>query len=110
MSSIEAITTDQFESRVLRASGPVFVDLYQATCAPCRALEPRLEVLAQRYSGRVPVYRVDIERDLSIANRLNVKSIPTVLVFSIGKEVQRLDGLITTEQLQSAVERVVTRR
>lgn len=99
------IKADEFDSKILRAQGPVFLDFYQATCAPCRALEPRLERVAQQFAGRMLLYRVDIERDLSIANRLNVKSIPTVLVIRDGKEIERLDGLITTEQLQAAFDR-----
>lgn len=105
MDSIQTITASDFEAKVLEASGPVLLDFYQATCPPCRVLEPRLERIARQYVGRVQIYRIDVERDLSIATRLGVKSIPTIMVFRDGKERERLDGLITREQLQAAFER-----
>lgn len=78
---------------------------YQASCPPCRALEPRLERAARQYQDRLPVYRVDIDRDMPVAERFGVKSIPTILVFRSGKEVARLDGLTTDRDLIAAVDR-----
>ncbi len=92
MSEIQAISGPDVEAKVLQARGPVAVDFYQATCPPCHVLEPRLERVAQQYRGRLPVYRVDIDRDLQVAARFGVMSIPTVLVVQAGKEVERLDG------------------
>ncbi len=108
MSNVTTITSSELETKALQAQQPVILDFYQATCAPCRALEPRLEAVAQQYAGRVVVYRIDIERDLSIAERLGVKSIPTILVFRQGREMERLDGLITEQQLRTAFERAAT--
>ncbi len=107
MSEIQAISRADVEAKVLQARGPVAVDFYQATCPPCRVLEPRLERVAQAYRGRLPVYRVDIDRDLQVAERFGVMSIPTVLVVRAGKEVERLDGLITEAQLRQAFEQAL---
>ena len=84
---------------------PCALDFYQASCPPCRALEPRLERMAQQYEGRLRVYRIDIDRDMPVAERFVVKSIPTVLVFRDGREVARLDGLITDHALTAAFDR-----
>lgn len=108
MVGIQTITSNDFESKILQAEQLVLLDFYQASCAPCRALEPHLERIAQQYTGRVQVYRFDIERDMSVANDLAVKSIPTILVFRNGKETARLDGLITDQQLQAAFEQAAT--
>lgn len=108
MANIETITSSEFELKVLQAQRPVILDFYQATCAPCRVLEPRLKAAAQLYAGQIPVYRIDIERDLSIANRLGVRSIPTILVLRNGREMERLDGLITDQQLQTAFAQAAT--
>ena len=77
----------------------------EASCPPCRALEPRLERIARQYEDRLPVYRVDIDRDMPIAERFGVKSIPTILVVRGGREVARLDGLITDRDLTAAFDR-----
>ncbi len=105
MATIEPLTASELESKVIEAPGPVALDFYQASCAPCRALEPRLERVAQQYANRLPVYRVDIDRDLAVAERFGVSSIPTVLILRAGKEVERLDGLIREADLAAAFER-----
>ncbi len=65
----------------------VALDFYQASCPPCRALEPGLEKIARQYENRLPVYPVDIDCDMAIAERFGVKSIPTILVVRGGGEV-----------------------
>jgi thioredoxin-like negative regulator of GroEL len=105
MARIEPLTSDDIDAKVLHAPGPIALDFYQASCAPCRALEPRLEHVAAQYIGRVRVYRVDIERDPSMVERFGVHSIPTVLLWRAGKEIDRLDGLIREHELSAAFER-----
>ncbi len=102
---IQTVTAEDVESTVRRSPGPAVLDFYQASCPPCRVLEPRLERVAGEYAGRVPVYRVDIDRDMAVAERFNVMSIPTLLILQNGREVERLDGLITEADLRAAFER-----
>jgi thioredoxin len=98
-------TASELEMEVLKAPEAVALDFYQASCPPCRALGPRLERVARQYQDRLPVYRVDIDRDMPVAERFGVKSIPTILVFRSGREVARLDGLITDQELTTAFDR-----
>lgn len=107
MTAIPTLSTMEFASTVLHAPGPVVLDFYQASCPPCRALEPRLARVAQRYTARAPLYRVDIDRDLSIAEHFEVTSIPTVLFLRAGGIVERLDGLITEADIQAAFDRIL---
>lgn len=107
MASIETLTSSELVAKVLQAPGAVALDFYQASCPPCRALEPRLERVAEEYLGRLPVYRVDIEHDISVAERFGVNSIPTVLIFRNGKEAERLDGLIMEDDLKAAFGRAI---
>ncbi len=103
--AIDTITSGEIESSVLKARGPVALDFYQESCPPCHVLEPRLERVARVYEGRVAVYRVDVETDMPAAERFNVMSIPTVLVFRGGQEIERLDGLITESDLDATFRR-----
>lgn len=107
MPAIETLTQGEIDAMALHAPGSVALDFYQASCAPCRALEPRLERVAQQYADRLLVYRVDIEHDLAVAERFGVTSIPTVLIVREGTEVERLDGLITDGDLSAAFDRAV---
>jgi thioredoxin 1 len=81
---VKTLTAAELEREVLQARGPVALDFYQASCAPCRALEPRLQRIARAFEGRLRVYRVDLDRDQGVAERFGIMSIPTVLVFSVG--------------------------
>lgn len=74
-------------------------------------LEPRLARVAGRYADRMAIYRVDIDRDTPIADdRFRVKSIPAIMFLIDGREVERLDGLITDRDLDDAFERVAATR
>jgi thioredoxin 1 len=106
MEQIKTLASAEIQAKA-ETPGSVIIDFYQASCAPCRVLEPRLARVAERYRDAVPVYRVDIDRDLPIAKRFGVMSLPTVLVLHAGREVERLDGLITESDLTAAFERAV---
>ena len=82
-----------FEAKVLRASGICLVDLFSDRCPPCRVLAPTISSLANRYSGKVTVCKVDLDRAPAIARGYGVMAIPTVLIIKDGKEVKRLVGL-----------------
>lgn len=102
MVTIPTLPGKELDSKALHAPGYVVLDFYQESCPPCRALEPRLERIAKMHESEVAVYRIDLERDMPVAERFGVQSLPTVLVLHQGKEVERLDGLITDEQLKAA--------
>lgn len=108
MSGIEPIASGEIEPRVLRAPGPVALDFYQESCPPCHVLEPRLESVAEQYGGRLPVYRVDLDRDMQVAESFGVMSIPTVLILKDGREIERLDGLIKENDLDAAFDRAIS--
>ena len=108
VAAVAGITANELETKVLQAPGAVALDFYQASCPPCHALEPRLERIARQYENRVPVYRIDIDQDMPVAERFGVESIPTILVLRGGTEVARLDGLITDQDLTAAFDHAAT--
>jgi thioredoxin 1 len=107
MASVETLTGVEIQPKVLEAPGPVALDFYQESCPPCHVLEPRLEKVAARYEDRLPVYQVDVDRDLAVAESFGVMSLPTVLVLRDGREVERLDGLIKEGDLTAAFDRTL---
>jgi thioredoxin 1 len=82
-----------FEARVLNVSGIFLVDLFSNRCPPCRMLAPTISSLADKYSGKVIVCKVNLDRAPTIAREFGVMAIPTVLIIKDGKEVKRLVGL-----------------
>jgi thioredoxin 1 len=107
MPTIQPLRGDELEAKLIQANGPVVLDFYQESCRPCHALTPRLERVARQYEGQLPIYRIDVDQDMPIAERFGVMSLPTVLVLDGGKEVERLDGLIREEDLKRAFAQAV---
>lgn len=102
MSSFPTIDGTEIDD-VTTANRLVLLDFWQATCAPCRALEPRVERFAADHPGRFTGYRIDVDTDLDTATEYGVMSVPTVLLLRDGREVARLDGLIRAQDLEAAL-------
>ena len=100
--SSEAVTRlrpERFDAEVLQSSLPVMVDFYATWCGPCRALAPRVEEAAQKFSGRVRVFKVNIDEAPQLAQRYQIDAIPTLLFFSNGKLIDRRLGIVSPEDL-----------
>ncbi len=102
MSAFPILDPDQLQG-VLREPGLVLLDFWQASCAPCRALEPRLEEFAQHHPGAFTGYRIDVDTNQTTPAEFGVQSLPTVVLLRDGREATRLDGLIRTDDLHRAL-------
>ncbi len=86
------ITDSNFEETIKKNS-LVFVDFWANWCGPCRALAPTIVELAKEYSGKILIGKLDVDENPSTAERFQVFSIPTMIVFKNGQEAERLVGL-----------------
>lgn len=100
MSSFTIIAGTQLDDASTH-SGLVLLDFWQASCAPCRPLEPRLERVAEARPGQFTGYRIDVDTDT--VNRSGVMSIPTIVPLRDGHEVARLDGLIREQEIEETL-------
>jgi thioredoxin 1 len=80
--------------------GIVLVDFFAMWCAPCRRLTPILEQVAEEFQGRVKIGKVDIDQEQATAAQFEVSSVPTMILFKDGKEVDRILGLRNLEDLK----------
>jgi thioredoxin 1 len=85
-------TDANFQSDVLKSDLPVVVDLWADWCAPCRALAPTIEALAEELAGTVTIGKMDITANPQTPSAMGVTAIPTILLFQGGKEVGRIVG------------------
>ncbi len=98
----------KFAEDVVRNKMPVIVNFYSDDCPPCEALAPLFERLAEKYGKHMKFVRILRQQNRTLAERLGVKSSPTVMFYRNGEEVcQRLTGYITNPELRRSIEDVL---
>ena len=91
------------EFNVMTASGVALVDFDLPWCASCRIQERIIHSLARRFCGHASVVSVDVEDVRKIALKLDIKNVPTLILFKEGKEINRFVGLHSEETLSNAI-------
>ena len=95
--------TDANFDETLKKNKVVFVDFWANWCGPCRALAPTIQELAKEYAGKVLISKLDVDENQATAERFQVFSIPTMIVFKDGKEAERLIGLCPKNKIESTL-------
>lgn len=97
------VTAKTFEDEVLKSDKPVLVDFNAGWCGPCQALKPIIAEYAENHPG-VKVVSVDIDEEDELSENYEVFSIPCLVVFRDGEEVNRQVGLISADSIADLVE------
>jgi len=101
------VTDATFASEVERSPVPVLLDAWAPWCGPCRMIAPIVDQLAAELSGRVRVAKLNVDDNPVTAGRLDVRSIPMLLVFKGGREIDRIVGVQPKAEIQRRVLRAV---
>ena len=107
MASNLAVITSSFEQSVLKSDVPVLVDFWAEWCGPCKAIGPSIEQLAAEYEGKAKVFKLDVDSEGELAQQYGVMSIPALLVFKGGKEVDRMVGAAPKAQIAALIDRAL---
>lgn len=93
------ITEKNFESEVLNSSVPVLLDFWASWCGPCMMLAPVVEEIAQEYSGKVKVGKVNVDEESALAIKYNIVSIPTLILFENGEIKDKMVGFSQKQEI-----------
>ena len=87
-----------FEQEVLNSESKVLVDFWAPWCAPCRMLSPVIEELAEELTS-IKVGKVNVDEEGELAQRYNIYSIPTIIIFENGKPIKQISGFVPKQRL-----------
>ena len=106
MEPLKLSTENHFQNTI--ATGVVLVDFNAPWCGPCRFQEPIVKDIAKKFKGKARVSEVNVDENREIAIRLGIQSIPTLILFKNGQEIQRFIGLQPVETLSHAIDKALT--
>ncbi len=98
------LTNENFEASVLSANKPVIVDFWAPWCGPCKVMSPIVEELAGE-TDDVIVGKVNVDENSEIAQKYNILSIPTFIIFKGGQVVEQFSGSMSKEQLRAKIQK-----
>lgn len=98
------LTDENFEEEVNSSAVPVLVDYWAEWCGPCKMISPLVEEMAEEYSNRLKVGKLDVDENQSSASKQNVMSIPTLLIFKEGEVVAQQIGAVNKTQITEFIE------
>ena len=105
--SIIHVTDGAFESEVLNAAQPVLVDFWAEWCGPCKMIAPALDELAEEYSGRLKVCKLDVDSNNETPQKYNVRGIPTLIIFKNGNVEATKVGALSKTQLKDFIDKTI---
>ncbi|MEK7653152.1 MAG: thioredoxin [Patescibacteria group bacterium] len=104
----EIIFSDaNFESEVLKSDKPVLVDFYADWCGPCKMQAPIIEELAKEIGDQAKVGKFNVDENPETAQKYNIMSIPTIIIFKNGVSMQTLSGLQNKDTLLVELNKVI---
>ena len=107
MATPVAIDETTFQQTVLNSAQPVLVDFTAEWCPPCKRLAPVLEELSTEYAGHLLFTTLDTDENINLTARYGVQSMPTMIIFRAGREVQRIVGFVPKPQLKRQIDRAL---
>ena len=98
--AVSKVSDDNFESEVLKASGPVVVDFWAEWCGPCKMIAPVLEEISGALGSKVKIVKLNVDESPNTAAKYGIMSIPTLMIFKNGEMAARQIGAAPKQKLE----------
>lgn len=102
--SMHHFSDANFKKEVLGSDIPVLVDFWAEWCGPCKKIAPLVEELAEEYSGKIKIGKLDVDSNPRSATDYGVMSIPTLMFFKGGKVMDQLNGIANRAALKAKIQ------
>jgi len=106
---VTEVSDSSFEKDVLQSGKPVLVDFWAEWCGPCRALAPTLVAVAEKYSATATVVKLNVDDNPQTSGQYGIKSIPTLILFSGGKEEERFVGATSQDAISRMIDKCIAK-
>jgi thioredoxin 1 len=108
--SVEIMEIDDanFDAKVLQSDQPVLIDFWAPWCAPCKAIGPAVEKLAETYSDQFRFGKCNVDNNPNTPDKFGIRAIPTLLFFNQGQLVDKITGAVGTAQIEDAIKRILS--
>lgn len=98
------VTDDTFESEVLNAQHPVLVDYWAEWCGPCKMIAPILDEIANEYTGKIKIAKLNIDDNPQTPPKYGIRGIPTLMLFKDGQVEATKVGALSKSQLTAFID------
>lgn len=90
-------------NEIVKSERPTLVDFHATWCGPCKMMTPILQELSKKLGDSIKILKIDVDKNQKLASKLNVKGVPTLVIYQRGKIVWRQSGVQSAHQLESAL-------
>ena len=101
------LTDKNFQAQVSHSDIPILVDFSAEWCGPCKMLAPVIEELADEYSGRIKVGKLDIDDNRKTPAEYGIQGVPTLIIFQNGEPVKKFVGLMSKDKITEALDQLL---
>ena len=104
---IVELSDSSFEGEVIKSDKPVLVDFWAPWCGPCRILAPIVEEIAESYTGKLKVGKLNVDDNQEITMRYRIRSIPTLILFKNGQALDQIIGAVPKTEIEKVVKKAI---
>lgn len=103
----KTFTDENWEKEVLNSPVPVMADFWAGWCAPCNMVAPIVQEVAKQYEGKIKVGKINVDENLAIAGKYNIRGIPTLLFINGGKVIDSIVGVPTKRVIEDKIQKML---